>query len=73
GKNKKTKRTAPKSDDVYPNLNVKVTNSATISVLCFLVSRTQSKFNVVILKRHFMRKSTKLLFLYIGLWNSWLA
>ncbi|EFH63518.1 predicted protein, partial [Arabidopsis lyrata subsp. lyrata] len=65
GKDKKTKRTTPKSDDVYPKLNVKFYR--------FLVRRTQSKFNVVILKRHFMRKSTKLLFLYIGLWNSWLA
>ncbi|CAE6162205.1 unnamed protein product [Arabidopsis arenosa] len=58
GKSKKTKRRSPKSDDVYPKLNVKL--------YCFLVRRTQSKFNVVILKRHSMRKSTKLLFIYIG-------
>ncbi|KAG7548510.1 Ribosomal protein L18e/L15P [Arabidopsis suecica] len=35
GKSKKTKRRSPKSDNVYPKFNVKVTNSATISVLCF--------------------------------------
>ncbi|KAG7548509.1 Ribosomal protein L18e/L15P [Arabidopsis suecica] len=65
GKSKKTKRRSPKSDNVYPKFNVKLYR--------FLVRRTQSKFNVVILKRHSMRKSTKLLFIYIGTWNSWLA
>ncbi|KAG5399378.1 hypothetical protein IGI04_021192 [Brassica rapa subsp. trilocularis] len=38
----KTKRTAPKSEDVYLKLTVKLYR--------FLVRRTQSKFNAVILK-----------------------
>uniref|UniRef100_M4FEA2 Large ribosomal subunit protein uL15/eL18 domain-containing protein n=1 Tax=Brassica campestris TaxID=3711 RepID=M4FEA2_BRACM len=42
GKSKKTKRTAPKSEDVYLKLTVKLYR--------FLVRRTQSKFNAVILK-----------------------
>ncbi|CAN6895148.1 unnamed protein product [Brassica oleracea] len=48
GKSKKTKRTAPKSDDVYLS-----------SPSRFLVRRTQSKFNAVILKRLFMSKVNK--------------
>lgn len=51
GKNKKTKRTAPKSDDVYLKLLVKLYR--------FLVRRTGSKFNAVILKRLFMSKTNK--------------
>ncbi|KAF3506301.1 hypothetical protein F2Q69_00003023 [Brassica cretica] len=51
GKSKKTKRTAPKSDDVYLKLTVKLYR--------FLVRRTQSKFNAVILKRLFMSKVNK--------------
>ncbi|KAG7531160.1 Ribosomal protein L18e/L15P [Arabidopsis suecica] len=46
GKSKKTKRTAPKSDDVYLKLLVKAYR--------VLVRRTESKFNAVILKRLFM-------------------
>ncbi|CAA3023815.1 NAP1 isoform X1 [Olea europaea subsp. europaea] len=46
GKSKKTKCTAPKSNDIYLQLLVK---------LCrFLVGRTGSKVNAVILKRLFM-------------------
>ncbi|KAG6750439.1 hypothetical protein POTOM_044932 [Populus tomentosa] len=51
GKSKKTKRTAPKSDDIYLKLLVKLYR--------FLVRRTQSKFNAVILKRLFMSKINK--------------
>ncbi|KAF3623633.1 putative 60S ribosomal protein L18-1 [Capsicum annuum] len=51
GKSKKTKRTAPKSDDVYLKLLVKLYR--------FLVRRTGSKFNAVILKRLFMSKTNK--------------
>ncbi|KAL2345430.1 hypothetical protein Fmac_006715 [Flemingia macrophylla] len=48
GKSKKTKRTAPKSDDIYLKLIVKLYR--------FLVRRTSSNFNAVILKRLFMSK-----------------
>ncbi|KAK3000971.1 hypothetical protein RJ639_022298 [Escallonia herrerae] len=51
GKSKKTKRTAPKSDDIYLKLRVKLYR--------FLVRRTGSKFNDVILKRLFMSKINK--------------
>ncbi|KAJ4875161.1 60S ribosomal protein L18-2 [Raphanus sativus] len=51
GKSKKSKRKAPKSDDVYLKLTVKLYR--------FLVRRTQSKFNAVILKRLFMSKVNK--------------
>ncbi|KAK1304494.1 60S ribosomal protein L18-2 [Acorus calamus] len=51
GKCKKTKRTAPKSDDIYLKLLVKLYR--------FLVRRTGSKFNAVILKRLFMSKTNK--------------
>lgn len=51
GKSKKTKRTAPKSDDVYLKLIVKLYR--------FLVRRTGSRFNAVILKRLFMSKVNK--------------
>mmetsp|Transcript_5526 Transcript_5526/g.14360 ORF Transcript_5526/g.14360 Transcript_5526/m.14360 type:complete len:188 (-) Transcript_5526:192-755(-) len=48
GRNKKTARTAPKSDNVYLKLLVKLYK--------FLVRRTDSKFNKVVLKRLFMSK-----------------
>ncbi|XP_038976036.1 60S ribosomal protein L18-2-like [Phoenix dactylifera] len=48
GRSKKARRTAPKSDDVYLKLLVKLYR--------FLVRRTGSKFNAVILKRLFMSK-----------------
>nr|XP_027188029.1 60S ribosomal protein L18 isoform X1 [Cicer arietinum] len=48
GKNKKTKRTSPKSNDIYLKLLVKLYR--------FLVRRTDSNFNAVILKRLFMSK-----------------
>ncbi|KAG2552058.1 60S ribosomal protein L18-2 [Panicum virgatum] len=51
GRNKKTKRTAPKSDDVYLKLLVKLYR--------FLVRRTKSDFNAVILKRLFMSKTNQ--------------
>ncbi|KAI0510344.1 60S ribosomal protein L18-2-like [Dendrobium catenatum] len=51
GRSKKTKRTAPKSDDVYLKLLVKLYR--------FLVRRTGSKFNGVVLKRLFMSKINK--------------
>ncbi|EOX95132.1 Ribosomal protein L18 isoform 2 [Theobroma cacao] len=51
GKSKKSKRTAPKSDDIYLKLLVKLYR--------FLVRRTGSKFNAVILKRLFMSKVNK--------------
>ncbi|KAJ4719401.1 putative 60S ribosomal protein L18 [Melia azedarach] len=51
GKSKKSKRTAPKSDDIYLKLLVKLYR--------FLVRRTDSNFNKVILKRLFMSKVHK--------------
>ncbi|OVA13086.1 Ribosomal protein L18e [Macleaya cordata] len=51
GKSKKTKRTAPKSDDIYLKLLVKLYR--------FLVRRTGSNYNAVILKRLFMSKTNK--------------
>ncbi|KAG1326229.1 60S ribosomal protein L18-2-like [Cocos nucifera] len=51
GRSKKARRTAPKSDDVYLKLLVKLYR--------FLVRRTGSKFNAVILKRLFMSKVNK--------------
>ncbi|PPD87388.1 hypothetical protein GOBAR_DD15676 [Gossypium barbadense] len=52
GKSKKSKRTAPKSDDIYLKLLVKLYR--------FLVRRAGSNFNAVILKRLFMRKEDKI-------------
>ncbi|KAJ4797041.1 60S ribosomal protein L18 [Rhynchospora pubera] len=51
GRSKKTKRTAPKSDDVYLKLLVKLYR--------FLVRRTTSKTNAMILKRLFMSKTNR--------------
>ncbi|KAL0006096.1 hypothetical protein SO802_013657 [Lithocarpus litseifolius] len=51
GKVKKSKRTAPKSNDIYLKLLVKLYR--------FLVRRTGSNFNAVILKRLFMSKVNK--------------
>ncbi|CAI0453151.1 unnamed protein product [Linum tenue] len=51
GKSKKTKRTAPKSNDIYLKLLVKLYR--------FLVRRTGSSFNQVVLKRLFMSKINK--------------
>ncbi|KAK9048298.1 hypothetical protein SSX86_032739 [Deinandra increscens subsp. villosa] len=51
GKSKRTKRTAPRSDDIYLKLLVKLYR--------FLVRRTGSSFNAVILKRLFMSKVNK--------------
>ncbi|CAA7388852.1 unnamed protein product [Spirodela intermedia] len=51
GKSKKTRRTAPKSNDIYLKLLVKLYR--------FLVRRTGSSFNAVILKRLFMSKINK--------------
>ncbi|GAB2216208.1 hypothetical protein Droror1_Dr00023978 [Drosera rotundifolia] len=51
GKWNKTKRTASKSQDIYLKLLVKLYR--------FLVRRTESKFNEVILKRLFMSKVNK--------------
>ncbi|KAL8513412.1 hypothetical protein ACS0TY_012757 [Phlomoides rotata] len=51
GKNKKTKRTAPKSNDIYLKLLVKLYR--------FLVRRTGSRFNAVILKRLIMSRVNK--------------
>ncbi|XP_021280138.1 60S ribosomal protein L18-2-like [Herrania umbratica] len=51
GKSKKSKRTAPKSDDIYLKLLVKLYR--------FLVRRTGRQFNAVILKRLFMSKVNK--------------
>ncbi|CAM6025317.1 unnamed protein product [Sphagnum balticum] len=48
GRNKKTKRTAPKSENVYLKLLVKLYR--------FLVRRTGSSFNAVVLKRLFMSR-----------------
>ncbi|XP_028124732.1 60S ribosomal protein L18-3-like [Camellia sinensis] len=51
GKTKKTKWTAPKSNDIYLKLLVKLNH--------FLVRRTGSNFNAVILKWLFMSKTNK--------------
>ncbi|XP_074571142.1 large ribosomal subunit protein eL18y-like [Curcuma longa] len=51
GRSKKVRRTAPKSDDVYLKLLVRLYR--------FLVRRTGSKFNAVILKRLFMSKTNR--------------
>merc|ERR1711985_84284 len=51
GRNKKKSRTAPKSDNVYLKLLVKLYK--------FLARRTDSKFNKVVLKRMFMSKTNK--------------
>ncbi|KAH7424954.1 hypothetical protein KP509_11G033500 [Ceratopteris richardii] len=51
GRNKKTKHTAPKSDNVYLKLVVKLYR--------FLVRRTGSPFNAVVLKRLFMRRTNR--------------
>ncbi|RDX59032.1 60S ribosomal protein L18-2, partial [Mucuna pruriens] len=51
GKSKKTKRTAPKSNDIYLKLLVKLYR--------FLVRRTHSNFNAVILKRLLMSNVNK--------------
>ncbi|KAI5064134.1 hypothetical protein GOP47_0020804 [Adiantum capillus-veneris] len=49
GRNKKTKHTAPKSDNVYLKLIVKLYR--------FLVQRTDSPLNAVFLKRLFMSRT----------------
>eukprot|EP00877_Chromochloris_zofingiensis_P012244 jgi/Chrzof1/7273/Cz02g17120.t1 len=51
GRNKKVQRTAPKSEDVYLKLLVKLYR--------FLVRRTESNFNKVVLKRLFMSKTNR--------------
>jgi large subunit ribosomal protein L18e len=51
GRNKKTKRTAPKSNNVYLKLLVKLYR--------FLVRRTDAPFNAVVLKRLFMSKTNR--------------
>ncbi|KAJ0979779.1 hypothetical protein J5N97_015253 [Dioscorea zingiberensis] len=51
GRSKRTKRTAPRSDDVYLKLLVKLYR--------FLVRRTGSQFNAVVLKRLFMSKTNR--------------
>ncbi|KAJ8503933.1 hypothetical protein OPV22_004819 [Ensete ventricosum] len=51
GRSKKARRTAPRSDDVYLKLLVKLYR--------FLVRRTGSKFNAVILRRLFMSKTNR--------------
>ncbi|KAJ3683687.1 hypothetical protein LUZ60_013914 [Juncus effusus] len=51
GRSKKTKRTKPKSDDVYLKLLVKLYR--------FLVRRTESEVNEAILKRLFMSKMNR--------------
>ncbi|KAM0947645.1 putative ribosomal protein L18e [Dioscorea sansibarensis] len=51
GRSKRTKRTAPRSDDIYLKLLVKLYR--------FLVRRTGSKFNAVVLKRLFMSKTNR--------------
>ena len=51
GRNKKVHRTAPKSDNVYLKLTVKLYQ--------FLVRRTESKFNQVILKRLVQSKTNR--------------
>ncbi|KAL0382939.1 UNVERIFIED_CONTAM: 60S ribosomal protein L18-2 [Sesamum calycinum] len=52
GKSKKTKRTAPKSNDIYLKLLVKLYR--------FLVRRTGSSFNAVVLKRLCMSREDKI-------------
>ena len=81
GRSKKARRTAPRSDDVYLKLLVKVSlisievglfacdwfTDSSVIPLCrcfdqlyrFLVRRTESKFNAVILKRLFMSKNNR--------------
>jgi hypothetical protein len=87
GRNKKTKRIAPKSDDVYLKLLVKVSSTQALDLMSpaffrswiwvspssrpdpwicvwlqlyrFLVRRTKSNFNAVILKRLFMSKTNR--------------
>ncbi|KAK9084263.1 hypothetical protein Scep_030734 [Stephania cephalantha] len=51
GKSKQTKRTAPKSNDPYLKILVKLYR--------FMVRRTSSRFNAVVLKRLFMSKINK--------------
>ncbi|KAK9838190.1 hypothetical protein WJX81_007878 [Elliptochloris bilobata] len=51
GRNKKVHRTAPKSENVYLKLLVKLYS--------FLVRRTESKFNKVVLKRLFMSRTNR--------------
>jgi len=51
GRNKKVRRTAPKSENVYLKLLVKLYG--------FLVRRTDSNFNKVVLKRLFMSKTNR--------------
>ncbi|KAL4431449.1 hypothetical protein ABPG75_006705 [Micractinium tetrahymenae] len=51
GRNKKVHRTAPKSDNPYIKLLVKLYR--------FLVRRTESDFNKVVLKRLFMSKTNR--------------
>mmetsp|Transcript_39845 Transcript_39845/g.88577 ORF Transcript_39845/g.88577 Transcript_39845/m.88577 type:complete len:188 (+) Transcript_39845:53-616(+) len=51
GRNKKVHRTAPKSENVYLRLLVKLYR--------FLVRRTESKFNKVILKRLFQSRTNR--------------
>jgi hypothetical protein len=48
GRNKKTARTAPKSENIYIKLLVKLYR--------FLARRTDAKFNAIVLKRLFMSK-----------------
>jgi large subunit ribosomal protein L18e len=51
GRNKQTHRTAPKSENVYLKLLVKLYS--------FLVRRTDSKFNKTVLKRLYMSKTNQ--------------
>ncbi|KAK9808015.1 hypothetical protein WJX73_004437 [Symbiochloris irregularis] len=51
GRNKKVRRTAPKSENVYLKLLVKL--------YTFLARRTESKFNKVVLKRLYMSRTNK--------------
>ncbi|KAB2595478.1 60S ribosomal protein L18-2-like [Pyrus ussuriensis x Pyrus communis] len=51
GKSKKMKCITPRSDDIYLKLLAQL--------YCFLVQRTRSKLNAVILKCLFMRKVNK--------------
>mmetsp|Transcript_20055 Transcript_20055/g.55827 ORF Transcript_20055/g.55827 Transcript_20055/m.55827 type:complete len:187 (-) Transcript_20055:281-841(-) len=51
GRSKKTHRTAPKSDNVYLKLLVKLYQ--------FLVRRTESNFNKVVLKRLFLSRTNR--------------
>ena len=50
-KDRKVHRTAPKSDDVYLRLLVKLYR--------FLARRTDTKFNEIVMKRLFMSKSNR--------------